>query len=332
MLDILTALQDLNSHHGPSGDEAEVAQAIETLAKPYADEILRDTMGNLLVHRRGDGPRVMFAAHMDSIGFIVTHIDEKGFLRFGRLGGLHTAACLNTPVRFKNGIKGVVALDCAVEEAKMTLNDLYIDIGAKDREQAESMVQIGDTAVFDAPTAALGDRISSPYLDDRISCVALLMALERLQARKNDLWFVFTVQEELGLRGAGPAAFYLEPKYGIAVDVTLADDELNAKHGGSSVLGHGAAVKVMDGSVLCHPQIVSALCTLAEKRGISFQRDIIRAGGTDAGAIHKSRGGVYTGGISVPCRYIHSPVEMADPADVEACAALIAAFAESDLD
>lgn len=330
-MDILNTLQALNACHGPSGDEAQIAQVIRTLAEPYADECRTDTMGNLIVHKKGNGPKIMFAAHMDSIGFVITHIDEKGFLRFGKIGGLHAPDLLSTSVRFKSGIRGVVCLDNKVAPKNMTLEDLYIDIGAKSFEEAKSMVQVGDTAVYAAQTFSMGEKLVSPYMDNRISCVTLLMALERLSASENDLYFVFTVQEELGLRGAKTAAFGIDPDYGIAVDVTLSDDELNAKHAGSSVAGGGAAIKVMDNSVICHPQMVQRLVALAEEKGIAYQRDVIRAGGTDAGAIHLNGAGVCTGGISIPCRYVHSPVEMVDQKDVEATAALVVAFAQAAL-
>lgn len=329
-MDILKTLQTINACHGPSGDERQVADAIAELASPYADEITRDVMGNLIVHKKGSGPRVMFAAHMDSIGFVVTHIEDKGFLRVGRLGGLGVYSCLHIPVRFKNGTRGVVS-SSAEDSKKMTINDLFIDIGAASREEAEKLVQLGDTAVFDFPVFQMGSRLSSPYLDNRISCVVLLLALEQLEDTKNDLYFVFTTQEEVGMRGARPAAFGIDPQYGIAVDVTGTDDEPESKHGASSVLGKGAAVKIMDSSVICHPQVVQKLEKLAQERGIKVQRDILRYGGTDAGAMHVSRGGVYTGGISVPCRYIHSPVEIADLQDVENCGKLIAAFAQAEL-
>ena len=330
-MDILSKLQALNACHGPAGDEAQVAAAIRKLAEPYADDVRVDTMGNLIIHKKGKGPRVMFAAHMDSIGFIITHIDEKGFLRFGKVGGLHAPDVLSTSVRFKNGVKGVVCLDNKVEPKAMTLEDMYIDIGAKDAAEAGSMVRVGDTAVYDAKAFLAGERMVSPYMDNRISCVTLLLALEKLTKSPNDLYFVFTVQEELGLRGAKTAAFGIDPYYGIAVDVTLSDDELNAKHAGSSVAGGGAAIKVMDNSVICHPDMVKCLVELAEEKGIRYQRDVIRAGGTDAGAIHLNGVGVRTGGISIPCRYVHSPVEMVDCQDVEASAALVVAFAESKL-
>lgn len=332
MMDILETLQTLNACHGPSGQERTIAAAIKEMAAPYADEITSDVMGNLIIHKKGSGPRVMFAAHMDSIGFIVTHIDENGFLRFGKVGGLHAPSVLHTSVRFQNGVRGIVSLDCAVEPKEMKLDDLYIDIGAKDEATAKSMVQLGDIAVYDAPAFAAGSCMVSPYMDNRISCVVLLMALEQLKTSGNDLYFVFTVQEELGLRGAKTAAFSIDPKYGIAVDVTIADDELGSKHRGSSKAGGGAAIKVMDSSIICHPIMVEKLKNLSKEKGIAAQLDVITGGGTDAGSIHVTRTGVYTGGISIPCRYVHSPVELVSVSDVEACAMLVTAFAESKLE
>ena len=330
-MDLLKTLQALNVCHGPAGDEAEVADVLEKLAMPFVDECRRDTMGNLIAHKKGSGSRVMFAAHMDSIGCIVTHIEKEGFLRFCKVGGLHAPDLLATPVRFKNGVRGVICLNESVEPKDVTLDDLYIDIGAHDADEAGAMVKIGDTAVYDTPTYAAGDRIVSPYMDNRISCMVLLMAMEELQNSDNDLYFVFTTQEEVGLRGAKTAAYAIDPDYGIAVDVTVSADALGSKHTGSSKLGGGAAIKVMDTSVICHPQMVAKLETLAKERGIDAQMDIIKTGGTDAGSIHISRMGVLTGGISIPCRYIHSPQEMVDRGDVEACARLVAAFAEADL-
>lgn len=274
----------------------------------------------------------MFAAHMDSIGFIVTHIDEKGFLRFGRIGGLSAHEVLGTPIRFKNGVRGVVACPGKTDPKEMKLDDLYLDIGAQDETEAKAMVQVGDTAVYDTAAFVNGSRIISPYLDDRIACVVLLMAMEQLKDAENDLYFVFTVQEEVGIRGARTAAYGVDPDYGIAVDVTDSDDIPDAPHECSSVAGKGAAIKVMDSSVICHPAVVAKLDTLAKEQGISTQKDILKAGGTDAGAIHQTRAGVYTGGISIPTRYIHTPQEMADLDDIKACANLVEAFAQAKLE
>ena len=330
-MDYLNLLQTLNACHGPAGDEREIAETIRRLAEPYADECSIDTLGNLIVHRKGTGPRVMFAAHMDSIGLIVTHIDEKGYLSFGKLGGIHPENLLHTPVRFKNGIRGAVSLRGNVEWKKMTVDDLFIDIGARDEAGAKAMIRVGDTAVADLPVFSMGSRLCGPYMDNRISCAAMLEALSLIKNHSSDLYFVFTVQEELGLRGSKPAAFSIDPKYGIAVDVTKAD-EPEAKGKGSSVLGGGAAVKVMDNSVICHPEVVETLEKLALKSNIPCQRDIITGGSTDAGSIHISRAGVLTGGISIPCRYLHSPVETVETEDVSAAAKLIALYAETHLE
>lgn len=328
-MDYLSVVQKLNTCHGPSGDERQIAAAIQSLAEFYADDCWVDTLGNLIIHKKGAGPKVMFAAHMDSIGLIVTHIDKDGYLSFGKLGGIHPESILHTPFRFKNGVIGVVSLRQKVDPKDMTINDLYLDIGAKDESDARRLVQVGDTAVFYMPAYSLESRIVSPYLDNRISCAVLLDALSMIHAHTSDLYFVFTTQEELGLRGSKPAAYAIDPDYGIAVDVTIGR-ELDDKKKGSAVLGGGAAIKVMDNSVICHPQMVETLEALALESRIPFQRDVITGGGTDAGSIHVTRSGVITGGISIPCRYIHSPVEMVEREDAAAAAKLIAAFAQKD--
>lgn len=333
-MDILNTLRALNACHGPSGDERQVAEVIRQLAEPFADECRTDTMGNLIVHKKGPGPRVMFAAHMDSIGCMVTHIEKEGFLRFGKVGGLHVSDLLYTPVRFKNGVRGLIAVSESADPTKRAIEDLCIDVGAHDADEARAMATVGDTAVYDTPTFRAGDRLISPYMDNRISCVVLLMALEQLAQTGqggNDLYFVFTSQEEVGLRGAKTAAYSIDPDFAVAVDVTVANDELGSKHTCSSQLGGGAAIKVMDASVICHPEMVAKLDELAKTHGIDAQMDVITGGGTDAGSIHTTRMGVLTGGISIPCRYVHTPTEMVDRGDVECCAHLVAAFAGARL-
>lgn len=328
-MEIFKTLQVLNSCHGPSGCETELADAIEALARPFADEITRDVMGNLIVRKKGTGARVLFSAHMDSLGCMVMHFEKEGFLRFGTVGYLEVQDLLHVPVRFQNGVQGLISADEDTELKDLKLDDLYIDIGAHDDAEARAMVKIGDVAVYNTPTFVSGDRFVSPYMDNRISCVVLLLALEQLKTSESDLYFVFSTQEEVGLRGAKTAAYAIDPDFGIAVDVTDSSDVPETKHAGSSHLGGGAAIKIMDSSVICHPQIVERLNGLAKERGIRVQQDVINCGGTDAGSIHTTRMGVLTGGISIPCRYIHAPTEMVDKGDVEACIALVCAFAEA---
>lgn len=331
-MELVEILKTLTAAFGPAGCEGDTADVIETLARPYADEVYRDVLGNLICHRRGGGAKVMFTAHMDSMGLIVSHIEEEGYLRVGALGGVTPANALCAPVRFQNGTAGVIAANEDADRGKLKLDELYVDIGAASAKEAGALVRVGDAAVYDTRLRLAGDRIISPYLDDRLGCAVLLLAMEQLGRTDNDLWFVFTVQEELGLRGAVTAAYAVAPDYGIAVDVTGSGDLPGSKHGCSSVMGRGAAVKVMDGSVICHPRVVARLKALAEEGNIPFQMDVLRAGGTDAGAIHKSRGGVCAGGISIPCRYVHTPGEMASLADAEACVRLVRAFAEAELE
>lgn len=328
-MDILSVLKQLNAAHGPSGDEGPVRAKIEELARTYADEIITDTLGNLIVHKKGAGPRVMFAAHMDSIGFIVTHIEKEGFLRVGKLGGIAPREAVYSAVRFKNGVRGVFVPEEKADFGKLKLDECFIDIGVENEEAAKKLVQVGDTCVYDRSIRTRGGRVMGPYLDDRIACAVLLCALERIKKPACDLYMVFTVQEEVGLRGAKTAAWWVEPDLGIAVDVTDVDDTPGSEKSGTTQLGRGAAVKVMDASVVCHPEVVATLEELAKAQGIPVQRDILRAGGTDAGAIHTTRLGVKTGGISIPCRYIHTPAETADLEDARACVQLVSALAQA---
>ena len=327
-MDILQTLQALNACHGPAGDESQVAAKLQELATPYVDECTVDTLGNLICHKKGSGPKVMFAAHMDSIGFIVTHIEKEGFLRVGRLGGISPKEAAYAPVRFKNGVQGVFVPEEKADFGKLKLDECFIDIGAADEAEAKTLVQVGDTCVYDGPVRVRGSRVTAPYLDDRLACAVLLCALERIKEPAYNLSLVFTVQEEVGLRGARTAAWWAVPDVGIAVDVTDVDDTPGSEKSGTTRLGKGAAVKVMDSSVICHPEVVARLEELAKGEGIPVQRDILRAGGTDAGAIHTARFGVKTGGISIPCRYVHTPAETADLEDIRACVALTVAFAQ----
>lgn len=331
-MDMMNGLTRLVSAFGPSGAEGEISRVIEELARPYVDEISRDALGNLICRKKGSGPKIMFSAHMDSIGLVATHIGEKGFVHVGALGGVDPKAVLYTPVRFQNGTKGLICRSLGVAVEKMKVTDLRVDVGASSREEAEKLVRVGDPAVYATPTYQAGNRVASPYLDDRIACLVLLMAMEQLKETDNDLYFVFSVQEEVGTRGAKTAAWAIAPDYGIAVDVTGVDDEPGSKHMASALCGKGAAVKIMDRSLISSPALVEKLMALGAEKGIPVQRDVLQFGGTDAGPIQATRSGVCAGGISIPCRYTHTPTEMADLDDVRACVDLVRAFAASKLE
>ena len=331
-MELLELIQTLNAAHGHSGDEGGIREKLAELARPLADEISTDTMGNLIVRKLGSGPRVMLCAHMDSIGFIVTHVEENGFLRVGRLGGISPKEAAYTPVRFAGGVRGVIVPEEKADFGKLKLDECYVDIGAKDRETALKAVAVGDTMIYDSPCFTNQGKVVSPYLDNRISCAILLKVLEEMELCPNDLYVVFTVQEEVGLRGAKPAAWAVDPDYAVVVDVTDVDDTPGSEKCGTVRLGKGPAIKIMDSSVICHPDMIQKLESQAKTLDMPTQRDIMRAGGTDAGVMHTTRIGVRTGGVSVPCRYIHTPVEMADLQDARDCAKLLCAFVQSKLE
>ena len=291
---------------GPSGREDAVRETIAEIAGAYIDDVTTDALGNLICRKKGvkNGKKLLFAAHMDSIGVVATYIEDKGFIRFSQIGGLYVGDLLNIQVKFANGTRGVISYEEKTPLKDLTLDNLFIDIGAKDAEEARK-------------------------LDNRIGCVTLLLMMEQLADKEieNDLYFVFTAQEEVGLRGAGAAAFAVEPDAAIAVDVTDTGDLPEMKSAMAVELGKGPAVKVMDRSVICTPAVVDALEQAAKDCGVSAQREILLCGGTDTSALQKARAGVQAGAVSIPTRYIHSPSELCAVSDVEDAAKLLAQYA-----
>lgn len=328
MFDTLTLQKQLVAAAMPSGFESGVGALLAELAAPYADEVMTDALGNVICHKKGEGKRIMLAAHMDPIGFMVTYIDEKGYLRFEPIGG-HTPAFLHrTPIRFKNGTKGVVMCEKWAEESKKKVSDVrtanfYIDIGANSYEKAASMVSIGDVCVFDGETYSQNGMVLTPYADDLVACTVLLRVMERLKESPYDLYFVFTVQEEVGLRGAGTSAHRIAPEMGIAVDVCGTGDVPSSTAYFDVKLGRGATVKIKDGSLLCNPQVISFLRDAAERAGITYQDEVMLSGGTDAGAIQRTLGGILAGGVSIPTRNIHSPREIYSLSDVDGAVSIL---------
>lgn len=330
-MEIFDIFKKLVNAHSPSGDESACAEVIRELVTPYADEITSDPLGNLIVRKAGQGKKLLFMAHMDTIGLIVTGYEENGFLRYSNLGYLDYKAMPFIPVRFKNGLRGVVALEDKTFEKSWKIKDTFIDIGARTKEEAIQMVKIGDTAVFDYEPKIMNGKIVSPYLDDKLGCAVLIKALMKLKECKNDTYFVFSVQEEVGTRGGKTAAYGIMADYAVAVDVTDTGDTPNIENKMETKLGGGPAVKIMDRSIICHSEVVQALEKCAQENDIAVQREIITIGGTDAGAIHTTGVGAYTGAVSICTRYIHSPQEVADLKDVEDAATLLSKFAERKL-
>nr|WP_042332607.1 M42 family metallopeptidase [Desulfosporosinus orientis] len=319
-------LRQLTQLFGPSGSEGKVADFIAAQLSPYANELRTDILGNLMVKRYGTGKKIMVAAHMDEIGLMITYIDEKGFLRFTPLGFLHTSNLVGQRVRFVNGRIGTIGLEKLDRPSDFKVQKLYIDIGAQSREDAEQVVYVGETAVFVGGYEESGSRIMAKALDDRIGCFVAMEAFKRTKST-HQLEFVFTVQEEIGTRGAKTASYALEPDLAIAVDVTVTGDTPKANNISVS-LGNGVGIKLYDRSMVTSPQIKQWMAAVAEERRIPFQWEVLEFGGTDSGAIHLSRGGVPSGVISIPARYVHSPAEMIDKHDVEAAVQLLVALLE----
>lgn len=335
MIDILKTFTHLQSVARPSGFESPCAQAIAELAAPYCDEVKIDTLGNVICRKKGPGKRLMMAAHMDVIGLIITHIDKKGFLRFGALGGFVPYRLIGARMKLENGMGGSVWCDeKAMEEKKLediTLGDLYLDIGAESEESAGKMVQVGDVAMYEGEPQQVGQMLLAPYCDDLIACAALLSAMSQVEKSENDLYFVFTVQEEVGLRGAATAAYAIDPDFGVCMDVTRTGDNPSEKAKMVVKLGAGPTIKIKDASLLCNPQVIAHLREAAKEGDVPYQDEVLTAGGTDSAAIQKTRGGVLSGCISIPCRYIHSQNEMVSLKDVEQSARLMALCAQRTL-
>ena len=324
-------LRRLTQASSPSGCEENICSIIKSEVERIADDIYTDAMGNMVVHIKGDGKRAMLCAHADEIGAMVTFIDENGFLRFAPVGGLDKYCCLYQRVRFKSGIVGIVGYEEALEEMKdLKISNMYIDIGAKSKEEAENLVSIGDMAVFIGDLETAGDNIISKALDNRIGVYILLDVIKHIKKSPYDLYFVFSSQEEVGLRGAKGVTFDINPDLAIAVDVTDTGDTPNCKKMAVK-MGGGACIKVMDRSVICSKAVRDTMTELAEENDIKVQYEVLDCGGTDAGAMQLSRGGVLTGAVSVPTRYIHTPSEMVNINDVNECIRLINAFLENDM-
>ena len=312
-------LQKLTSVYGPSGNEELVSQVIREEIESYVDEIKVDVLGNLIAIKKGNGngKRIMLAAHMDQIGLMVTHIDEKGFLRFANIGGISVANSVCRRVIFEDGTVGVIGYETELDSWKdITLAKMYIDIGVSSREEAERLVKIGDVAVYHPLFSESNGKYISGAMDDRAGCALLVKTIKNIDSTPNDLYFVFTVQEELGLRGAKTSAYALDPDLGISVDVTATGDTPKCRPMAVS-LGKGPAIKVKDASILAHPLVKELMVNTAQKHNIPYQLEILEYGGTDSGAIHLSRSGVPSGVLSIPCRYVHSDSETIDSGDME---------------
>ena len=322
---------------GAPGHETPIRAVIREQLEPHVDELTTDSIGNLIARVKGNGPRVMMAAHMDEISLITTHVDDKGFVRFSTLGGFDPETLVNQRVLVHGtetipgviGGKPVHTQSDEQKKSKTKLKELFIDTGlAGDR--VKEAVRDGSVITRMGELLELGDCLTGKSLDNRISVYILIEALKQASTCNSDLYAVFTVQEEVGIRGARVAAQRIQPEIGIALDTTIANDlPGSGDHESCTSLGSGTAVKVMDKSVICTPSLVARLEKIADNHKITHQREVLTAGGTDTSGMQYLIGlGSYVTCISTPTRYIHSTVETVSKADVEAGIKLAAATIE----
>jgi endoglucanase len=321
-------LQRLTETFGPSGYEDEVRRLVRREVEPLADDIRVDTLGNLIARKppakfSRDTKKIMIAAHMDEIGVIVSHVDEKGFVRFSPIGGVFRRYVLGGRVRFLNGAQGVIGFDRLDNVNELpTLDKVYIDVGATSPK--DSPVTIGDVAAFDRPYSELGNRLVAKSMDDRVGVLVAIETLRSLKTSPHDLYFVFTTQEEVGTRGAITSAYGIDPDIGIALDVAPSGDTPNSQRM-ELALGKGPCIKIQDSGMIADARVVQWMIEVAEKNKIPYQREVLLGGSTDARAIQLTRAGVPSGCISIPVRYVHSPSEMVDYSDVQNAVRLLSA-------
>lgn len=328
-------LKQLTETFGPSGYEENVRKLVRAEVKPLADEIKVDALGNLIARKRPskftkDTKKIMIAAHMDEIGLMVSHIDENGFVRFSSIGGVFGRYVLGGRVCFLNGVTGVIGYDRLekVHEAP-ALDKVYIDVGATSKKDCP--VKVGDVAAFDRSFVELGNRLVAKSMDDRVGVLVAIETLRSLKSTPHDVYFVFTTQEEVGVRGATTSAFGIDPDLGIAIDVTPAADTPNALKM-EMKLGKGPCVKIQDPGMIADPRIVQWMIRTAEKNKLPYQREVLLVGSTDARAMQLVRSGVPAGCLSIPVRYVHSPSEMVDYNDVQNSVKLLMALLRSKVD
>ncbi|GAB3650989.1 M42 family metallopeptidase [Echinicola sediminis] len=335
-------LKDVCEIAGAPGFEKRIRDLVIEQVSPLVDEVKVDNLGNVIAIKKGvnnpEGKKVMVAAHMDEIGFIVTHIDENGFLRFHTLGGFDpkTLTAQRVIVHGKKDLIGVMGskpIHVMTQEERNKLpktTDYFIDLGMS-KEEVEKYVQIGDPVTRDRELVEMGDCVNCKSIDNRVAVFILIEALKKINNPPYDVYATFTVQEEVGLRGANVAAHGVDPDFGIALDTTIAYDVPGASaHEKITELGKGTAIKVMDAMTICDYRMVDFMKKMAADNEIKWQSEILTAGGTDtAGVQRMGKQGAIAGAISIPTRHLHQVIEMANKEDIAASISLLNACLEN---
>jgi endoglucanase len=325
-------LQKLTAVPGPAGYEGRIRDAIKAEVEPHVSSVTVDALGNLIAvkgAKKPGGLRIMLSAHMDEVGIIATHVDKRGYVRFTQMGAVYPFNCMAARVTFLNGVRGVVNGDRSEDITKVRpLEQLYVDVGATSPEDCP--VKVGDVGVFEGSFQAIGKRLVSHALDNRVGCAILIELIRRISETPHELTCVFSTQEEVTIRGVGSAAYATDPDLGIAIDVTATGDVPGGKM--EVGLGKGPAIKVRDEGMIADPRLVNLMRAAAEKSHLPHQMEILKLGTTDARVIQLARAGVPAGCLSIPARYIHSPSEMVDLDDMSNGLALLLEFLRNPIE
>lgn len=330
-------LNEICTTPGAPGFEQKVRSLVLREVKSLVDEVEVDNMGNVYAIRRGTSDKkIMVGAHMDEIGFMVTHIDDNGFIRFHTLGGFDpkTLTAQRVLIHGKKDVVGVMAskpihVMTQDERNKVAkLQDYFIDTGLSAKE-VNKLIKIGDPITREREFIEMGNCVNGKSLDNRLAVFILIETLKRLKGKKlpYDLYAVFTVQEEVGIRGANVSALKIKPDFGFGLDTTIAFDLPGAaKHEMITELGKGTAIKIMDASTICDYRMVDFMKKTADKHKIKWQPEILTAGGTDTAGIQRmTEGGSIAGAVSIPTRHLHQVIEMAHKEDISGSIDLLSA-------
>lgn len=341
-MSLIENLEKLSNACGVAGREQEVRELLIKMLKPYADEIVVDKLENVIAIKKGkkNSPKIMIAAHMDEIGLMVKNITKEGFLQFTKMGGIDDRILLAQKVNVfteKGKLPGIIGskpphIQKEEERKKIvTFDEMFIDIGAENRDDVKAMgVKVGDSVVFDVAFRSIGkDIVMGKAFDNRAGCSVMIETFKALEKTDCTVYAAGTVQEELGLRGAGTAAYGLDPDVGIALDVTIAGDIPGVREFDTTVkIGKGPALTVSDSGLVTHPKILRWFMDAAAENKINYQLETGLLGSTDAARIALTRQGIPSGTISVPARYIHSPTGMINLKDVQNAAKLAIAVVQ----
>lgn len=335
---MIDLIKELTESYGPSGREEEVQKVVLKHLEGHIDGHRFDPLGNLLVWKKGKSDKkVLLDAHIDEIGLVVTNIDDKGFLRIEPVGGVSPYTYVGHRVRFPKAT-GVVYYEGETPEeqkknlSNLTFDHLFVDIGACDLKEAESIVPIGTFGVYDSYFYENGEYLVSKSMDDRIGCAVLVEVFKNLKDPRHTVIGSFSVQEEIGLVGASVAAYDFSPLLCVAVDVTDSADYPKGLKRHAMALGKGPAIKIKDRASISHRKVVELLEQAAQKAGVPYQKEVLTFGGTNAAVLQRTKEGIPSATLSIPTRYVHSPSETVSLNDVESAVKLLVSFIDLELE